>query len=179
MIVAQRPSEAVPYVPQVTPPWHAVAAAALPVVSSALVIEENGALQPIIWIKSDQRPDVGDLPRVLRSEYSQEQDLLVATQWLADLPHGHAFIVITYVEPVACTWAVSFSLQNDCAVLEQIATVARLLVALNDPPTFDHPSKQQLVVSAALPAAHVSLPIESPHHLRAILQQWAEYLAAR
>jgi hypothetical protein len=178
MIIAQRPVEATPYVPQVTPPWRAVAETALPVIASALLIEEGGTLQPIIWIKADQRPDVGDLPRVLRVEQSDKQNPLVATQWLADLPHSLAIVVITYIEPVACTWAISFNLHNDHTVLEHICTTARLFVAFNEPSRSGQPSSQQFIVSAALPTAHLSLPIESPHHLRAILNQWAEYSAA-
>lgn len=178
MIIAQRPADALPYVPQVTPPWRAVADAALPVAGAALVIEEGGTLQPIVWLNVDQRPDVGDLPRVLRTEQDESDQPLIATQWLADLPHSQAIVVITYIEPVACTWAVSFNLQNDRTVLEQIATTACLIVAFNHPPSSSQPSKQLFIVSTALPVAHLTLPIEAPHHLRAILSQWAEYSSA-
>ncbi len=178
MIIAQRPADALPYVPQVTPPWRAVADSALSVTSAALVIEEGGTLQPLVWIEADQRLDVADLPRVLRAEQDEQDQPLVATQWLADLPRSLAIVVITYIEPVACTWAISFNLQNDHTVLEQIATTACLIVAINDTPTSNQPSKQQYILPTALPAAHLSLPIEAPHHLRAILSQWTEYLAA-
>ena len=118
-MVARRPTERTSFVPHVTAAWRAVAAAALPVEATGLSADTDGAALPTVWIAAAEHPDIADLPRVLNG--SRDAPML-ATQWLADLDAGRCFLVTTFAEPVAASWAVRFELPEHGDLLEQIAS---------------------------------------------------------
>jgi hypothetical protein len=167
-LVAPRPAEARPYAPLVTPAWRAVAARALPVQAIAKWQRDAESLIPVVWIDVADRPDVADLPRVLEMEQgARDARTLAATQWLADQVTQHAVLVVTFVEPVATTWALSFDLRRWATELERFDAPDELLVTWGAPPPAPDTSRSLLVEP---PSAGLLLSLNRPYQLRAILR---------
>lgn len=169
-IVARRPTERHTFAPQVNAAWQAVAAGALPCLGTAVTVAEDGDAVPVVWIDASGRPDIADLPRVLNA--SGEPPLL-ATQWLADFAAGRCLLVVTFVEPVAASWAVAFGLRDAAAALERIPATGALVIALEPPP---HPTGAVGLAAVPEPDPRQSLwlPITSTLQLRAVLLRWQE-----
>lgn len=156
-------------VPRVTADWQRVAAQALPVRAAAVSVEPENTLLPVVWIDAHDRPEVADLPRVLRSNRDQP---IVATQWLAD-DQARAILVITFVEPVVTTWALSFEIHRWLPVLQMIATTAHCRIALDRPPAAAlHADDLAVLVDRDVPPG-IDVPITTPAHLRALLHAHA------
>lgn len=155
--------------PALTADWRKVAAQALPVAAAALAFHEDGMLQPVMWIDAGTRPDITDLPRVLRSTQQQGDQPLVVTQWLADSSTAQTVLVVTFVEPVGCTWAMRLDIVRWRAVLEYIAITGQVIVALAEPPALSIDDPLPVLPRHNLPL-HLLLPITTFAQLRAILQ---------
>ena len=178
-VVARRPGERHTYVPMVTDVWRPVVAQALPVRAVAAAVEEPDDAIPIVWIDVRDRPDIADLPRVLQSERAIGDDVpLVGTQWLADPDAQRTMLLVTYAEPVACTWAISFDVPRRLGTLERIAAAGELFVAWNEPPS-EGDDEEGGPALTELPAAGLLLPAGRPAQLEAILTMWAEQLAGQ
>src|SRR4051794_8564014 len=67
-IVAPRPTAQPAGIPMLTPTWRPAAARALPVGELTAEVDNTRDRHPTIWIDVDARPDIADLPRVLRNE---------------------------------------------------------------------------------------------------------------
>ena len=173
-VVMPRPAARHTYVPEVTSVWRPVVDQALPVRAVATAIREGGVLLSVAWIDVTTRPDIADLPRVLRSEGGAGDDVgLVGTQWLADHATNQIVLVVTFVEPVSCTWALSFDLPRWKAALERIAAAGELFVAWDELPSPENTANgARDAVITALPARGVLLPLSRPAQLRAILMEW-------
>lgn len=160
-VIAQRAPDRATYVPRVTAAWHAVAAGALPVEAATMLLGDDAPL-PAAWIDAAARPDVADLPRVLR----QERDpALLGTQWLADQAEDRVLLVVTVAEPVSCTWAIAFDLPRYTDTLRQIAPAEHLIVVLQPPAAIAR--MEELTIDNRAP--HVIIPLASNVQLRAIL----------
>ena len=170
-IVARRPVERATHVPLITPAWQPFVAQALPVQAAAMALTEQNERVPVVWIDAAGRPDVADLPRVLNKSVRSSETPVLATQWLANLPARRVVLVVTFLEPVACSWALSFDLQRWTPVLELVATSALLVVALNHPPTA-HDGHLPLISLEDSPY-HLHLPITSTIQLHAILAEYS------
>lgn len=130
-IVAPQPPQQQPYVPRITSDWRSVAAHAL-TINAITSTDEFGDHMSVVWIDVGERPDVTDLPRVIEHEYTVHQRLPVAgTQWLADHHGQYVILVVAFIEPVDCTFAIRFELPQSIATLDQIADSGDLFVAWN------------------------------------------------
>lgn len=167
-VVQPRARETRPYVPRLTPDWQPLAAQALPVRASGLAILPHGEVLPVVWIDARGRPDVNDLPRVLRLEARHPAALLSATQWLYEATTGRVVLAITLIEPALSTWALRFELPRDRAWLQRVAAAAHLVIALDAPPAA---AAQAATVVAwhALPTQTINLPLTTTAQLAAIL----------
>ena len=179
-VVAPRPVERHAYVPVVTDVWRAVAARALPVQGVTTWTREADEILPVAWIDVTDRPDVADLPRVLSSGRDASADRpVLGTQWLVDEPANRTLLVVTFVEPVGCTFALSFDIPRHLAILRQIADAAELCIAWEMPPrTWEEHDDRSGQVMTAMPDHGLRLPISRPAQLRAILSMWAARLPA-
>ena len=174
-LVARRPAQRHTYVPQVTANWRPVAARALPIQAVATVIRDAHEPLPIVWIDVRDRPDIADLPRVLRSSRAAGGPPLVGTQWLADADRHQTVLVVTVVEPVSATWALSFDIPRHIRLLERIASAGEFFIAWNEPPSPREAEDDDLgPVLATLPAEGVLLSVDRPAQLYAILAMWAD-----
>jgi hypothetical protein len=161
-VVAQRAPDRATYVPRLTAAWRSLAAQALTVEATSLVIDRDGALLPVVWIDGRQRPDIADLPRVLQRE---PDPALLATQWLLDRAQDRVLLIVTLAEPVSHTWAIAFDLSRYTGVLQRIAQAGQLVVALQPSIAIDHmhaPSPDDL-------PPHLTIPLASAVQLHAIL----------
>lgn len=165
-IVARRDEERSAHIPVVTPAWRAVVARSLPAQAAAVTILDQAVL-PLVWIDTQARPDIADLPRVMTREQQRGDRSVIATQWLVGEPNV-VVLIVTVAEPVICTWAISFDLHHWQSVLEQIAVAEQLFVTWGSPPlsVLDDPS---LVFLEAAPLTGLHLPLRSASQLRAIL----------
>lgn len=170
-IVARRPVERATHVPLITPAWQPFVAQALPVQVAAVALTEHDEQLPVIWIDVPQRPDVADLPRVLNHPVPVPDAPMLATQWLADLPARRVVLVVTFVEPVACSWAMSFDLQRWMPTLELVATAGLLVVALRNPPRVLE-GQAPLISLNDIPQP-IQLPITTTVQLHAILAEYS------
>lgn len=167
-VVQQRARETRPYVPRLTPDWQPLAAQALPVCATGLAILPHGKLLPVVWIDARERPDVSDLPRVLRLEARHPAALLSATQWLYDAATGRVVLAITLIEPALSTWALCFDRQRDHAWLQRVAAAEHLVIVLDAPPAANAHGAT-VVAWHALPAPAINLPLTTGAQLTAIL----------
>lgn len=176
-IVARRPVERQSYVPVVTPMWAAVAARALPVFDAAVMQRDEDDALPVVFVNTAARPDIADLPRVLRDSPASDGPPVMATQWLVDEAAGRALLVVTYVEPVACTWALSFDVPGRRGVLEAIAVAGELFVAWDarSTPQEEDGAPERLIPT--VPRRGLLLSISRPTQIHAILALWAERLS--
>lgn len=155
------------YVPTLTPLWQGVAARALPVLEARVIVTDDSEARPTVVVDVGDRPDVSDMPRVLRLErQTSAKHAMVATQWLADLDHERILLVVTFVEPVACTWAISFDLPRTIDVLHQIAISSDVSVIWGSP--------DEAFVPDVSPSEGIHLTVTRPMLLRAILAAWTE-----
>jgi hypothetical protein len=179
-IVAPRPVERHAYVPVVTDVWRAVVARALPVQGAATWMREAEVILPVAWIDVTDRPDVADLPRVLSSGRDASADRpVLGTQWLVDEAAQRTVLVVTFVEPVACTFALSFDVPRRLAVLRQIADASELCIAWEVPPRpWNENDDRSDRVITAMPDYGLRLPISRSAQLRAIVSMWAARLPA-
>ncbi len=173
-IVAPCPAERQTYVPVVTAIWRPVVARALPVEAASTWIREPGDTLPVVWIDVTDRPDIADLPRALSSERGASGNPpLLGTQWLADHATNQIVLVVTFVEPVSCTWALSFDVPHWKAALARIAASGELFVAWDELPSSENTANgARDAVITALPTRGVFLPLNRPAQLRAILMDW-------
>lgn len=164
---ARRRVEHATYVPTLTSMWQGVAARALPVLDAKIIIDADGEARPTVVVDVADRPDLADVPRVLRLERrTSTQHAVVATQWLADLEHERVLLVVTFVEPVSATWALSFDIPRTLVVLEQIAISSDIFVVWSEADT--------PFASAVSPSEGIHLTTTRPALLRAILAAWTE-----
>ena len=164
-LVAPRPADALPNTPLVTPAWRAVADRALPVRGLAAWRRDKDDLVPVVWIDVNTRPDIADLPRVLEMEHgARDARTLAATQWLADMSAHRAVLVVTFVEPVATTWALSSDLRRWGAELHRFDAPDELVVAWAAAPA------EPMPLLAEPPAPGLLLALNRPYQLRAILR---------
>ena len=168
-IVARRPMERHQHVPKVTPAWEPLVAQSLPARAVAAARSNAGDLRPVVWIDAADRPDITDLPRVLMSVQYDAEPPVVATQWLVDPAEKHIVLIVTFVEPVVCSWAISLAWPQARPLLEQVLAAADLVVALGE--WHQRASDTNVLPVVAEPAQHESiwLPITSLVQLRAIL----------
>ncbi len=178
-IVAPRPAEWNVGMPNVDANWRAVVDRALAVEVGGVVLGDGDDALPVAWIDVGERPDVADLPRVLASGADAgDGPPLIATQWLAEPAGQRVILVATLVEPVACTWAVSFDLPRRRALLERIAEAGALWVAWSDlPPADQEPDP----VLAVLPDSGLLLPLNGRAQLQldVAVRSWAPPRAPR
>jgi hypothetical protein len=177
-IVAPRPADRQTYVPVVTETWRPVVAGALPVQAAARLTRPQSTALPVVWIDVTDRPDIADLPRVIAAgRAASDSSPLAGTQWLADHAAHQTVLIVTFVEPVSCTWALRFDIPRRIGILERVAGAGQLLVAWDAPPaTVDEDGEQDAVITAT-PARGLLLPITTTTQLRAILRMWAGRLA--
>jgi hypothetical protein len=179
-IVAPRPAEWNVAMPNVDANWRAVVDRALAVQAGGIVLGDGEDALPVIWIDAGERPDITDLPRVLGSGADAgEGPPLIATQWLAEPTGQRVMLVATLVEPVACTWAVSFELPRRRALLERIAEAGALWLAWSD---FPQPQDQELdSVLTTLPDSGLLLPLTGRAQVQidAAVRAWAAPRAPR
>ena len=173
-IVAPRPVEQRTYVPEVGSLWRPVVDRALSVQATGVLPTADGQMLPQIIVNVDNRPEVADLPRVLTAEVSTEIQATVGANWLADPSITRAILVVTFVEPVTCTWAISFDLPRCLSLLEKVADRQELYV------TFHRGSLAELeledapgAVFGVVPPEGLVIRVGRPDHLRAILKGWA------
>ena len=169
-IVARRPAERQSYVPVATAEWRPLLQGALPVVTTALSTREQADPLPVVVVDVADRPDIADLPRVLESERGGGIDpSLLGTQWLMDHAAGRAVLIVTFVEPVACTFAISFAVPRHLSVLHPVAGNGELFVTWEGPSPIDvdmpdmHPRAEGLLLT---------LGGSARIQLRAILAAW-------
>lgn len=166
-IVARRPGAAQPAVPLVTGAWKTVVAGALTAHTVTSGSRRQGPPLPVARIDVATRPDIADLPRVLHAEGAAYGDpTLAATQWLADPNGGHAFLIVTFVEPVDCTFALAFDLHEWRAMLERFAPVEMLMLVWED----QEPHDIMKVEDRELPWPGLVLALNRPQQLTAILR---------
>ncbi len=179
-IVAPRPAERQTYVPVVTAIWRPVVARALPVEAASTWIREPGDALPVVWIDVTDRPDIADLPRVLSSERgARGNPPLLGTQWLADHATNRTVLIVTFVEPVTCTWALSFDVPRWIEVLKQIAESGELFVAWDVVlPPWAREDGGLGRATTTMPGNGLLLQIPASTQLRPILAMWAERLSA-
>ncbi len=176
-IVARRPAAHSTYVPVVTENWRSVVTKALPIGTVERSIRETGEIVPVVWIDVAGRPDIADLPRVLRSgREAGDGPALVGTQWLADQATYRTVLAVTVVEPVAASWALSFDLPRCRAILAQIANASEFFVAWNMSPLGASGEGEVERATAGLPLHGLLLTVDRPAQLRAILTMWADRL---
>jgi hypothetical protein len=169
---ARRRVEHDAYVPTLTPLWQGVAARALPVLDAKVITDTDGEAHPTVVVDVGDHPDVADMPRVLRLErHTSTRHALVATQWLADLDHDRVLLVVTFVEPVSATWALSFDVTRTLGVLEQIARSSDVFIIWGD--------ADPLHARDISPSEGIHLTVTRPALLRAILVAWTERHARR
>ncbi len=169
-IVARRPADRATHVPLITPAWQPFVAQALPVQATAVALTDEGDQLPVVWIDAAQRPDVADLPRVLNNAAQASDTPVLATQWLADLPARRVVLVVSFVEPVTCSWALSFDLLQCKPTLELAAITAELVVALRNPPSTED-RQLSLMPLREIPLS-VRLPLAPTVQLHAILTEY-------
>lgn len=172
-IVARLPAERGTYVPRVTAIWQPLAADALPVQRVALLGREPDDALPLAFIDVTDRPDIADLPRVISGADGQDTTL-IGMQWLADRAEHRIILVITVVEPVACTWAVSFDPRRWAETLQHVADTGELFVAWDRTSQPERPGRKPGVPLTRLPSAGLLLPLNqlARVQLRAILNAW-------
>jgi hypothetical protein len=149
----------------------------LPVLKAG-ALEQLEQQLPLVAVDVATRPDVADLPRVLRGGPAAGGTPAMATQWLVDYEAGWTILVVTFVEPVACTFALSFDVPRWIDVLQQIAEAGELVVAWDIPDGArqrgaDRPAARQ----TNIPGDGLRFSIDRPGQLRAILAAWSERLA--
>lgn len=174
MIVARRPAERRSYVPMVTPMWDAVAARALPVIATTIMRRDEDDPAPVVFVDTPERPDIADLPRVLASAAASGGPPVLATQWLADRTADRVLLVVTYVEPVACTWALSFAVPRRRALLNRIAATGELWVAWDSSVAQNVADDEAERWMPALPPVGLLVPISRPSQIHEILAVWDE-----
>jgi hypothetical protein len=130
-------------------------------------------LLPMIVVDVADHPEIADLPRVLAAEVHSESQVIVGANWLADPVLSQAVLVVTFVEPVTCTWAISFDLPRCLTGLEYIARGYEFLVVWYPDEAPEFPSEELSGASrdAAEPRG-LLLRVGRPDHLRAILNGW-------
>ncbi len=170
-IVARRPADRATHVPLITPAWQPFVAQALPPQAVAVALTDEGAQLPVVWIDATNRPNVADLPRVLNKGIYTSDPPVLATQWLADLPAHRVALVVSVIEPVTCSWAVSFDLLQSKPILELAAITGELVVALRNPPQAED-NRLPLIPLREIPLS-VRLPLASTVQLHAILTEHA------
>lgn len=168
------------HVPRVGWLWRPVVERSLSIQSTAAFPGPGGRLLPMVIIDIAEHPEIADLPRVLAAEVHAEGQTMVGANWLADASLSQTVLVVTFVEPVTCTWALSFDLPRCQALLTQVANGHDLYVAWHSAQASEvvMPQDQPYDTSTA-PAHCLSLRVGRPDHLRAILDEWsAEHEAA-
>jgi hypothetical protein len=177
-IVARQPTERQTYVPLVSADWRPLVSRALPVLKAG-ALEEPEQRLPLVAVDVATRPDVADLPRVLRSGRAADDKPAMATQWLLDYEADRMVLIVTFVEPVTCTFALAFEVPRWIDVLQQIAEAGELVVAWD---ALDGASLRGADRRAArlahIPGDGLRFSIERPGQLRAILAAWSERQAA-
>ena len=170
-IVARRPADRATHVPLITPAWQHFVAQALPVQAAAVALTDEGSQLPVVWIDTANRPDVADLPRVLSHVAHPSDTPVLATQWLADLPAHRVVLVVSVIEPVTCSWALSCDLLRYKPVLELAAITGELVLAQRNPPTV-YAGHLPLIPLREIPLS-LRLPLASTVQLHAILAEHA------
>lgn len=166
-VTARRRVEHTTYVPTLSASWQSVAAHALPVLEAEVIMTDEGTPQPTILVDITARPDVSDTPRVLRQERTATGGhVVVGTQWLADLDHDRILLVVTFIEPVASTWALSFDVPRTLAALQQIAARSDISVVWTQA---DRPGAESTTLSDG-----IHLTVTRSSQLKAILGAWTE-----
>jgi len=172
-IVSRRSHAEQVAVPRVTAAWRPLAARAIPVYAAATMPTTHNDLLPIMWIDCSDRLDIADLPRVLYAEQDHDPPIVV-TQWLADPPAQSVVLVVTFVEPVECTFALRVDLQPWSSVLEHVVFGGQLYIALDQSPRQEElDTALAFAWSTPLPQG-LLVPIATTAQLRAILSQLAE-----
>jgi hypothetical protein len=167
-LIARRETQARPYAPRLTPAWQALAERALRIEAAGIAIVRQRAVVPVVWIDAAERPEIRDLPRVLRQERAAGEPV-VATQWLHDSGTRTVLLVITFVDPATSSWALRFDPATHAALLERIIRSGRLIVLCESP--LD-PNEHGEIVAAwhDEPPRAIPLPIASAGQLVAILE---------
>ena len=172
-IVAPRRVEQRTHVPEVGSLWRPVVEHALSVQATGMLSTADGHMLPLISLNVDNRPEIADLPRVLTAEVGKGSMATVGANWLADRSITRAILVVTFVEPVTCTWAISFDLPRCLSLLEQVADRQELYVTFRGEPAAEHePANAPGAVSGVVPPQGLLLHVGRPDHLRAILRGW-------
>jgi hypothetical protein len=161
--IARQPAERVPYVARVTDDWRALGEHALPVVGAGLLLTGRDSLLPAAWLDVTGRPDVADLPRVIRSEPLQP-----VTQWLYDVAAQRILLVVAADEPVSCSFAIAFDARRHARVLARAAEAEQLALVLERPPAG---AADTLLVKASAAGALLLLPLDAPAQLQAMLSE--------
>lgn len=171
-LVTTRSVEQLGHVPRVGWLWRPVVERALPVQSTATFPGPDGRPLPMVTIDVADRPEIADLPRVLATEVQAERQAVVGTNWLADPSLSQTVLVVTFVEPVTCTWAIGFDLPRCQALLNQVADGHELYVAWHSAPNAETMPADQPFDATTPPAHGLLLRVGRPDHLRAILDEW-------
>ncbi len=168
-LIARRETQTRPYAPRVTSAWQALAERALPIAAAGIAIVQQRAIVPVVWIDVADRPEIGDLPRVLHQERAAGAPV-VATQWLHDAATQTVLLVITFVDPATSSWALRFDPVTHAGLLERIIRSGRLIVLCESP--LD-PNEHGEIVAAWNddPPRAIPLPITSAGQLVAILEE--------
>ena len=127
----------------------------------------------MVTIDVSDRPDIADLPRVLATELLSESQASVGVNWLADPEVSEAVLAITFVEPINCTWAISFDLPRCQTVLRRVADGQGLYVAWLQNSASPGISFNQAQLLASKSQRGLQLQVGRTDTLRAILNQWA------
>lgn len=171
-ILAALPAEQAGHVPQVGSLWRSVAERALPVQTLSVISGTAGRGLPMVAIDVADRPDIADLPRVLATEVQSDSQAIVGANWLADLELSQAVLVVTFVEPIICTWAISFDLPRCQVLLRQVADGQELYVAWSASSISADMSLDQTDKLVNAPPHGLQLHVGRPDHLRTILDEW-------
>ena len=152
-LVSQRPGAQRSYIPRVTSEWRTVAASAIDV--DTIAFSDAEATTPVATINVGERPDIVDLPRVIQQEwFNHQQTPVVGTQWLAGQSATEVFLVITFVEPVECTFALRFDLPRTLQALQTVAEGGDLLITWEVRHDLDDPAesgKEGILVRSSRP----------------------------
>ncbi len=172
-IIAPRPVEQRTYVPEVGSLWRPVVERALSVQATGMLRAADGQMLPLIIVDVDNRPEIADLPRVLTAEVSPEAQAIVGANWLADPSITRAVLVVTFVEPITCTWAIGFDLPRCLNLLEQVADRQELYVTFRRGAAaeFESGNAPSAAFGVVTPQG-LLLRVGRPDHLRAILRGW-------
>ena len=160
-------------IPAVGSLWRPVVDRALPVRATGMLRSTDDNMVPMIVLDVTEHPEIADLPRVLATEVTLENPATVGANWLADPSVSQAVLVVTFVEPVTCTWAIGFDLPRCQTLLEQVAEGHELYVAWHvDPVEGLKPENATSAASGEISPPGLLLRVGRPDHLRAILQGW-------